>query len=114
MIYNFSPVTFPTNIRDKNCKSLIQLMLSKNKSSRYHKFEQISNHIWFKDFNWDALLSLDMQPEYIPSLPQRKESLHTRPYIDYIKDLKEWEKADLKIKITDQDKVEFEEWLKNF
>ena len=63
---------FPMNIRDKNCKNLIQLMLNKNKSSRYYKFEQISNHIWFNDFNWDSLLSLDMQPEYIPLILHKR------------------------------------------
>ena len=102
------------NIKDKNCKSLIQLMLNKNKSSRYHKFEQISNHLWFKDFNWDALLSLDINPEYIPILPNKKENYNNKPYVDYIKSLKEWEKTDSKIKITEQDKIEFKEWLKNF
>ena len=89
-------------------------MLNKNKSSRYYKFEQISNHIWFKDFNWDSLLSLDMKPEYIPLITLKKENYNTKPYIEYIKSLKEWEKTDSKIKITEQDKLEFEEWIKNF
>ena len=102
------------NIRDRNCKNLIQLMLNKNKSSRYYKFEQISNHIWFRDFNWDALLSLDMEPAYIPVIPQKKENYNTKPYIEYIQSLKEWSSTDSKIKITDQDKIEFEEWIKNF
>ena len=112
--FYYSSVNFPMNIRDKNCKNLIQLMLNKNKSSRYYKFEQISNHIWFKDFNWDSLLSLDMKPEYIPLITLKKENYNTKPYIEYIKSLKEWEKTDSKIKITEQDKLEFEEWIKNF
>ena len=89
-------------------------MLNKNKSSRYYKFEQISNHIWFKDFNWDSLLSLDMKPEYIPLIQHKKENYNPKPYITYIQSLKEWSKTDSKIKITEQDKLEFEEWLKNF
>ena len=101
-------------IKDRNCKNLIQLMLNKNKSSRYYKFEQISNHIWFKDFNWDSLLSLDMTPEYIPTIPYKKENYNPKSYITYIQSLKEWSKTDSKIKITEQDKLEFEEWLKNF
>jgi len=114
LFFYYSSVNFPMNIRDKNCKNLIQLMLNKNKSSRYYKFEQISNHIWFKDFNWDSLLSLDMKPEYIPLITLKKENYNTKPYIEYIKSLKEWEKTDSKIKITEQDKLEFEEWIKNF
>ena len=114
LFFYYSSVNFPMNIRDKNCKNLIQLMLNKNKSSRYYKFEQRSNHIWFKDFNWDSLLSLDMKPEYIPLITLKKENYNTKPYIEYIKSLKEWEKTDSKIKITEQDKLEFEEWIKNF
>ena len=102
------------NIRDRNCKNLIQLMLNKNKSSRYYKFEQISNHIWFKDFNWDSLLSLDMTPEYIPIIPHKKENYNPKPYMTYIQSLKEWSKTDSKIKITEQDKLEFEKKKKNF
>jgi hypothetical protein len=89
-------------------------MLNKNKSSRYYKFEQISNHIWFKDFNWDALLSLDMKPGYKPLLANKKDNYSTKPYINYIQSLKELQKTKSKIQITEQDKIEFEEWIKNF
>ena len=102
------------NIKDKNCKSLIQLMLNKNKSSRYYKFEQISNHIWFNDFNWDSLLSLDMQPEYIPLILHKKDNYNPKPYLTYIESLKEWSQTDSKIKITEEDKIKFEEWIQNF
>ena len=89
-------------------------MLNKNKSSRYFKFEQISSHLWFKDFNWEALLSLDIKPEYIPQLSKKKEKFSPKPYLDYIKTLKEWEQTDHKVKITEEDKAEFDEWLKKF
>ena len=105
---------FPMNIRDKNCKNLIQLMLNKNKSSRYYKFERISNHIWFNDFNWDSLLSLDMQPEYIPLILHKKDNYNPKPYLTYIESLKEWSQTDSKIKITEDDKIKFEEWIQNF
>ena len=41
-------------------------MLTKNQLSRYSKFEQISSHIWFKDFNWDKIR--EMKPPFIPQL----------------------------------------------
>ena len=55
-----------------------------------------------------------MKPEYIPLITHKKENYNIKPYTEYIKSLKEWEKTDSKIKITEQDKNEFEEWIKNF
>ena len=40
-------------------------MLNKNKEIRHCNFEQISGHVWLKDFNWDSLISLDMVPEFM-------------------------------------------------
>ena len=113
-IFLYSPLTIPQNSKDKDCKNLIQLMLDKNKNSRYYKFEQISSHLWFKDFNWEALLSLDVKPEYIPQLPNNKENHNPKLYLDYIKTLKEWEQTDHKLKINEDDKTEFDEWFKKF
>ena len=56
----------------------MQLMLNKNKELRYSKFEQISGHIWFKDFDWEALISLDMQPEYLPVFEEKKNIRHDK------------------------------------
>ena len=108
------PLVFPTIIKDKDCKNLIQLMLNKNKTARYYKYEQISSHLWFKDFDWDALLSLDIKPEYVPQFANKKENYNTKSYIEYIKNLKDWECSDRKIKISEEDKNVFEAWLKAF
>ena len=43
-------------------------MLNKIMSTRYCKFEQISSHPWFKGFNWNDLISLDMKPSYFPKM----------------------------------------------
>ena len=48
-------------------------MLNKNKEIRYCNFEQISGHVWFKDFNWDSLISLDMVPEYMSECGVKKD-----------------------------------------
>ena len=114
IFFFYSPLTIPQNSKDKDCRNLIQLMLNKNKNSRYYKFEQISSHLWFKDFNWEALLSLDVKPEYIPQLPNKKDNHNPKLYLDYIKTLKEWEQTDHKLKINEDDKSEFDEWFKKF
>ena len=90
-------------------------MLNKNKEIRYSKFEQISGHIWFKDFDWDALISLDMQPEYLPKIEDKEiKSYEKMSYIEYVKSLAEWEMHEHKPKITEQYRKEFDDWLKKF
>ena len=89
-------------------------MLNKNKTSRYCQFEQISSHLWFKDFDWETLLSLDVKPEYIPQFSTKKENYNPKPYLDYIKTLKEWELTDHNVKITEEDKTAFDECFKRF
>ena len=101
-------------IKDRDCKNLIQLMLNKNKSSRYYKYEQISSHIWFKDFDWDALLSLDMKPEYIPQFVNKKDNYSQKSYVEYVKTLKDWECTDRNVKVSEEDKNIFDAWLKKF
>jgi hypothetical protein len=90
-------------------------MLCKNKEIRYCKFEQISGHVWFKDFNFDELISLDMKPEFLPKLIMKDTLIFgEKPYPEYIKDLPDWELPEHKPKFTDQYKAEFDEWLKKF
>ena len=113
--FYFSQLTFPDFITDQQFKSLIQLMLNKNKEIRYSKFGQISGHVWFKDFDWDALISLDMIPEYFPKIEGKEDIIYDKkPYIEYIKTCPEWEVQEHKPKITEQYQKDFDEWIKNF
>ena len=48
-------------------------MLNKNKEIRHCNFEQISGHVWFKDFNWDSRISLDKVPEYMSEFSEKEE-----------------------------------------
>ena len=92
-------------------------MLNKNKEIRYSKFEQISGHVWFKDFDWDALISLDIVPEYLAKIEEKEDIIKTKSrltYIDYMKTVPEWEMQEHKIKITEQYQKEFDEWINNF
>ena len=53
----------------------MQLMLSKNQTQRFSKLEQIQSHIWFKDFSWDDLISLNLEPAYLPKLILMKRNV---------------------------------------
>ena len=59
-------MSFPPFCKDQEFKLLMQQMLTKNAMSRMSKLSQVQSHIWFKDFNWDDLISLKMTPPYKP------------------------------------------------
>ena len=114
-LFVYSQIAFPEFLDDQEFKNLIQLMLNKNKEIRYSKFEQISGHIWFKDLDWDALISLDIVPEYLPKLDEKEDKIYSKKsYIDYIKSVPEWETQEHKPKISEQYQKEFDEWITNF
>lgn len=91
-------------------------MLEKNESKRLCKLDQIVSHNWFRDFSFDDLILLNMKPPYIPKMSNNENSCKTKPYLDYIKGLPEWEPEDgddlkppSRKNITD-----FENWHKKF
>ena len=47
---------------------MINQILFKKLINRLYKISQIKTHIWFKDFNWEDLISLKMIPPYQPTL----------------------------------------------
>ena len=90
-------------------------MLNKNKGIRYSSFEIISGHKWFQGFDWDALISLAMEPEIIHKLEEKENySKNKKSYIEYINSLPNFEKKVSKNKITEDEKLKFEEWFTNF
>ena len=110
----YSQLTFPNFVKDHDFKNLMQLMLSKNQTQRFYKLEQIQSHIWFKDFSWDDLISLNLEPAFIPKIDINENKCETKPYLDYIKTLKDWEPENGQQKISKKNREEFEEWFKKF
>lgn len=62
-----SKLTFPTFCKDKDFKKLMVHMLCKNPVNRLTKINQIKNHVWFQNFNWDELITLNMPSAYLPN-----------------------------------------------
>ena len=92
----------------------MQLMLNKNHLSRYSKLSQINSHIWFQNFNWDDLISMNMKPAFMPKLKKKDLTKNPIPYLDYVKTCPEWEEPSDQVLPTDENKKEFKEWLKRF
>jgi hypothetical protein len=61
-------------------------MLTKNPLSRLSKLSQIKNHVWYSDFSWESLISLDIEVPYVPKLSQKEvDESKVTTYSNYIK-----------------------------
>ena len=92
---------------------MVSSILNKISGTRYCKFEQISSHPWFKGFNWDDLISLDIKPSYFPKIESKIDEKEIKPYLNYINTVQDWQPTE-KIKVTSRDENSFKEWFKNF
>ena len=107
-------MTFPEHVKDYDFKNLMQHMLDKNLETRYSKLDQISQHIYFKDFNWDELISLNMEPAYKPKIPRIDGKFTPKPYAELVKTLNDWEPPKNMPEPERLRRIEFNEWLKKF
>ena len=105
---------FPKNVKDNDYKNLLTQMLNKNQSKRLSKFDDISNHNWFKGFNWEDLNSLKMKPPFIPKVENNEEKCKTMAYIDFVKTLEEWVPESGQTKPSKKVISEFESWFRKF
>jgi hypothetical protein len=76
-------MTFPSFCKDKEFKNLMTLMLNKNPLSRMIKLAQIKNHIWFMDFSWENLISLNLEPPHMPKIP-KEGKITPIAYVNYV------------------------------
>ena len=104
-------LSFPNFVHDEKFMALIHKMLKKNPANRLWKFEQIKEDPYFKDFDWNKLISLSYPPPYILKLKEEKENNSTMPYLSYLQS-KHVKRGTKKKKSNRQ--IKFEKWLKNF
>ena len=71
-IVNKTELKFPKSQNiSENAKDLIKKLLNKNYEERLgykDGFEEIKNHLFFKDFDFDALLNKKMESPYKPNI----------------------------------------------
>ena len=80
---------------DKSVNSFIKSVLNKKVSKRLSSLEQAKKHVFFKDFNWDDLIDLQMKPPYIPETVEVKSfENYPEKYTDYLKKEKNKYKSD--------------------
>ena len=55
-----------------------------------------------------------MKPAYTYKMESNENKCTPKPYLEYIKSLKDWEPEDSKQKVTKKNIQEFEEWFQKF
>lgn len=89
-------------------------MLNKNHLSRYTKLGQISSHIWFQNFNWDDLISMNMEPAFIPSIPEIKPPGKPIEYTEIAKGFRQWQPSKDQVNVPQENINTFKQWLEHF
>ena len=104
-------LSFPNFVHDEKYMSLLNRMLKKNPTQRLWKFEQIKDDPYFKDFDWNKLISLSYPPPYMIKMKEDNENNAPIPYLSYLQ--KKQPKRGAKKKKSNS-QIKFEKWLKNF
>ena len=104
-------LSFPNFVKDEKFMQLMNKMLRKNPTNRLWKFKQIKEDPYFKDFDWNKLISLSYPPPYKLKMKEEKEGGQTIPYLSYLQS-KDVKRGGKKKKSNRQ--IKFEKWLKNF
>lgn len=107
-------IKFPTSVRDDEFKRFILLMLTKDPLARLFNLAQIKNHSWFKDFNWDGLISLTVEPPYFPQIKEnyKKKIEDSIPFQEFTIELNK--KKEKKKRIPDKEQKKFDKWFDDF
>ena len=103
-------LSFPNFVNDEKYMALLHKMLKKNPTQRLWKLEQIKVDPYFKEFDWNKLISLSYPPPYIIQMKPDKEVTNVIPYITFLQN--KGKSKNKKRKSIRQ--IKFEKWLKNF
>ena len=71
---------------EPSVNNFIKAVLNKKVSKRLCSLEAAKKHSFFKDFNWNDLIDLQLKPPYIPEpIELKKFEEYPTKYIDYLK-----------------------------
>ena len=105
-------LSFPSFVHDEDFMSLMTKMLKKSPTNRMWKFEQIKESPYFKNFDWEKLMSFSLTPPYVVKIDKKDETEQKSiPYLSYLKT--QVGKTPMK-KNASSRQIKFEKWVKNF
>jgi serum/glucocorticoid-regulated kinase 2 len=89
--------TFPKSIKiSEDLEDLIKKLLQKEPSKRigFNNISEIKEHPWFKDINWEEVMSLKIQPPIKPEIGDKfdienfnQDIIKEKPALDELKDI---------------------------
>ena len=109
-------LTLPYN-GEPSVNSFIKAALNKKVSKRLSSLEAAKRHSFFKDFNWNDLIDLQLKPPYIPeSIEVKSFEEYPMKYIDYLKkDRKKSQKGSIISAYDDENNNNFtKNWADEF
>ena len=106
---------FPHFLKDKDFKHFISLMLNKDQISRLFKLKKIKEHSWFSNFNWEALISMNLEVPHIPNV-NKDDLIKSIAFLDHVKTIKEWipTKETTNQTIYENTLKDYEKWFVEF
>ena len=109
-------VSFPSFINDENFMNLMHRMLAKEQNKRLYKLEDIKKHPYFKDFDWEKLVTFSLEAPYLLKLNNDyQKQQNTIPYLTYLKNESNKKGNNLPSKrLTTKRETNFKSWLNNF
>jgi hypothetical protein len=76
---------FPSFVKDKEFRTLMNSMLTKSPLSRLCKFSHIKANPWFNGFSWENLISLNIEPPFIPKIVTKDDDSKAIAYLSQVK-----------------------------
>lgn len=107
-------VKFPKFTKNKHFIDITTQMLVKNPLQRATKFNQIKNHPYFADFNFENLLSFNIKPPHIPKIESKGSEAKPIAFAHYMKTGLTEYKLPNGFKLDKSQQVEYNNWYKNF
>ena len=92
-------LVFPKFVKDELFINLMCKMLAKSPTKRLWKFEQVKNDPYFKDYEWNKLISLSLTPPYMIKYKEKSEGAPV-PYLNYLRNKKRSKKSKENIKLN--------------
>jgi len=109
-------VSFPSFINNENFMNLMHRMLAKDQNKRLYKLEDIKKHPYFKDFDWEKLVTFSLEPPYLLKMnDDYQKQQKTIPYLTYLNSESNKKGNNLSSKrLTTKRETNFKSWLNNF
>ena len=104
-------LTFPSFVHDEVFKDLVRKLLIKDPNKRLYQYTLIRNHEYFKDFDFEKLMSLNLPAPHKFKLHDQISFSHPESYLTFLKSLGRTGYNKMKQSIR---QMKFKKWLKDF